>query len=69
MILFSSRFAPKPGLTTAASPQTEHVSFAGSPKHHPPGTDLPGLRLRTSRSIRSRIGSSAGNRVAKAAPL
>ena len=68
-IRFSSLFAPGPGLKTSASPQTEHVSFPASPKHHPPGKIFPGLRPRISWSMRSRATSFNRNCVAKAAPL
>lgn len=68
-IRFSSLLAPKPGLITSASPQTRHVSFPASPKHHPPGTVCPGLRFKISSSIRFKTGSFNLNLVAKAAPL
>lgn len=66
---FSSRLDPGPGLKISASPQTEHVLFPGSPKHHPPGTTLPGLRFKISLSMRSSTGSSNWNCEAKIAPL
>ncbi|KAK8661389.1 hypothetical protein V6N13_090994 [Hibiscus sabdariffa] len=68
-IRFSSLFAPGPGLKISASPHTEHVSFLGTPKHHPPGTTLSRLRFKTFWSIRSSTGSSNWNSVAKASPL
>lgn len=68
-IRFSSLLAPKPGLITSAFPQTRHVSFLSSPKHHPPGTTCPGRRFKISLSIRLSNGSFNLNLVAKAAPL
>lgn len=65
---FSSLFAPGPGLKMSASPHTTQVSL-DSPRHHPPGTTLPGPRPRTSLSMRSSTGSFRWNREAKADPL
>ncbi|KAL0392629.1 UNVERIFIED_CONTAM: hypothetical protein Sradi_2485700 [Sesamum radiatum] len=44
----SRRLAPGPGFRTSASPQMEHSSSPGSPKHHPPALVCPGLRWRIS---------------------